>query len=88
MTSSSQETRNVGSSLVNLWIALAKLSPSFLLFGLIDNEITESGTKIDSMLRFDEVLSTTNVSPEAQSIPNRAQMSPALAYNETQRKKN
>lgn len=49
-----------------------------LFFGSTANEMTASGTKIDSMERRGE-FSDTNVSPEEQSTPNNAQISPADA---------
>jgi hypothetical protein len=61
-----------------LFIPFEKLSLEFESTGLIDIDITGSGTCIDSMVSF-RSLSVTNVSPVEQSIPNRAQMSPAKA---------
>ena len=48
LLSGSCHTRKVGSSLVNLPRPLKKLSASFLVAGVIDIEMTGSGTKIDS----------------------------------------
>ena len=42
-------------------------------------DMTGSGTNIDSILNLVILLSVTKESPEAQSIPNVAQISPALA---------
>ena len=68
----------MGSSLVKRATALAKLSACFLSLGLIDMEMTGSGTWIDSMESVCD-LSKTKLSPEAQSRPKKAHMSPAKA---------
>ena len=69
----------MGSSLVKRATALAKLSACFLSFGLIDIEMTGSGTWMDSMESVCN-FSRTKLSPEAQSRPKKAQMSPAKAW--------
>lgn len=76
LLSVSKKYWNVGSSRVKRSIAFAKRSRSFWSFGVIDIETTGSGTYIDSSERLVSFWSTTNVSPLAQSTPNKAKISP------------
>ena len=77
LDSGSTNARNVGSSLVNLFSALLMLSWDFFSAGVSASEITGSGTKIEDRARLRP--GVTKVSPDWQSIPNRAVMSPAEA---------
>ncbi len=77
LDSGSTWVRKVGSSLVNRLRALAIRSAALLSTGVMAREMTGSGTKIEVMARFRPGLQ--KVSPEAQSTPKRATMSPHSA---------
>ena len=69
--------RNVGSSLVNLCIAFAKLFCICVFAGLTAKLITGSGMNMELIAKF--IGPSENVSIERQSIPNMATTSPAPA---------
>ena len=68
---------NVGSSFVKRFKAFDIWAAAFLSLGLIDKEITGLGTYIEAIETFNPP--EVNVSPEAQSTPNKATMSPEPA---------
>src|ERR1051325_2283266 len=77
LDSGSTQHLNVGSSLVNRLSALDMLISAPESLGLIATEITVAGTNIDVIARV--TVQLVNVSPELQSTPKIAQMSPAPA---------
>eukprot|EP00160_Parvularia_atlantis_P014149 Unigene3345_Nuclearia_a/m.10272 Unigene3345_Nuclearia_a/g.10272 ORF Unigene3345_Nuclearia_a/g.10272 Unigene3345_Nuclearia_a/m.10272 type:complete len:325 (-) Unigene3345_Nuclearia_a:120-1094(-) len=74
--SGSRCTRNVGSSFWNRLSALEKLVLESLTLGWIASEMTGSGTYMD-VIEYSS-LPSVNVSPEEQSTPNIAPISPDL----------
>src|ERR1044071_8238269 len=76
LDSGSTQHRNVGSSLVNRLSALDMLISEPEYLGRIATEITVDGTNIEVIARL--TVPSVNVSPELQSTPKIAQMSPAL----------
>ena len=77
LLSGSTAARKVGSSRTKRPSALLMLSCDLLSTGLTDSEITGAGTCIELIAT--SIDSSVNVSPEAQSMPNIATMSPANA---------
>ena len=75
--SGSAPTRKVGSSFVKRCSAFDRLAWAFCSLGLIVSEMTGSGTCIEVIAT--SSVPSVNVSPEVQSMPNIATMSPALA---------
>ena len=75
--SESVETRNVGSSRRKRSSALASLLASARRLGAIDNRITGSAATMFSNVIWQP--GDVNVSPDAQSIPITAMISPAIA---------
>jgi|TARA_B110000211_G_scaffold227152_1_gene281626 hypothetical protein len=75
LDSGSWYVRKVGSSLLKRCNALEKFAEVLVSAGSTDNEITGSGTNIDVIATFNP--SDANVSPDEQSTPNMAQISPA-----------
>ncbi len=74
LLSSSMPARKVGSSRVKRRSAFPMLASLFESTGLMEREITGSGTCIEVMLSL--TLPSVNVSPVLQSMPNMATMSP------------
>ena len=75
--SSSTPARKVGSSLVKRLSAFDMLISLLLSIGLIDSEMTGSGTCIEVIATL--TVPSVKVSPELHSMPNMATMSPAPA---------
>jgi hypothetical protein len=71
------KVRKVGSSLVKRLSAFERLVWAWLSLGLIDSSMTGSGTNIDVIVT--SMVPSVNVSPDAQSTPKSATMSPADA---------
>jgi hypothetical protein len=70
----STPARKVGSSRTKRPSALLKFACDLESFGLIESEITASGTNIEVIAT--SMLPSVKVSPEAQSTPKSATMSP------------
>src|SRR6266540_2224764 len=85
LLSSSMPARKVGSSRVKRRSAFPMLVSLFESTGLMESEITGSGTCIEVMLSL--TLPSVNVSPELHSMPNIATMSPVPAVLELERER-